>query len=295
VKFEPSGREVTVVIGATLLDAAHAAGETIDSPCGGLGTCGSCRVRATGELSRLSDGEAERLGGAGVAAGKRLACRARVLGPVTVTFDGVSPEEQIVTAGTGEDAECFSPAFGAPCGPSGAVGAAVDLGTTSLALALIDLATGAVLRYATAPNPQRIHGADVMSRISAELGLRRGVFTKLIREEIERLLLDALERAAVPPERLGRVVVAGNTTMIALLLGRDVTPLATAPYAGADTTEARVGAHDLGMLRLAPGTTIETLPGVSAFVGGDVLEGVVATGLQGSDQPAHLNHLSTNG
>lgn len=298
VRFEPSGREAVVVAGTTLLDAARAAGEFIDSPCGGLGTCGSCRVRTEGDVSRLKADEAERLGGAGVAAGKRLACRARALGPVTVLRDAgpsASREgERILTASIVDDAECVSPEFGTPCEPAGTVGAAVDLGTTTIAIALVDLANGSVLRYATALNPQRVYGADVLSRISAELGVRRGSSTALVREEIERLLLDGLDRAGVAPERLRRVVVAGNTTMIALLLGRDVSPLATAPYHGADASAASVSAAQLGMGAL-PEAVVDTLPGVSAFVGGDVVAGVVATGLDARPGPSLFVDLGTNG
>jgi ferredoxin len=100
VTFEPEGVTVEVSPGSTLLEAAHAAGVAIDAPCGGVGRCGSCRVRAEGGLTPLSRDEQELLGGAGVAAGKRLACRARVNGPVTVTLGAASGETRVVTEST---------------------------------------------------------------------------------------------------------------------------------------------------------------------------------------------------
>ncbi|MHB8805219.1 MAG: 2Fe-2S iron-sulfur cluster-binding protein, partial [Coriobacteriia bacterium] len=109
IRFEPSGRTVTVPPGTTLLEAARAAGIDIDAPCGGTGTCGSCRVRATGALSTATRSEQELLGGAGVAAGKRLACRTRIEGDATVMMPEAPREARVVTAAQHRTAEVQSP------------------------------------------------------------------------------------------------------------------------------------------------------------------------------------------
>lgn len=91
VTFEPSGRRFSVPANSTLLEAARLAGRPIASICGGQGTCGKCRLRARGGLTPPSAAELERLTLEELQAGIRLACQARVLGPVTVEVPAAAP------------------------------------------------------------------------------------------------------------------------------------------------------------------------------------------------------------
>lgn len=86
VRFDPGRREVAVDVGASLLDAAAAAGAPVDGDCGGVGSCGQCRVIAQGGLTPPTDLERERLDPRELEQGMRLACQAQVMGPVQVTL-----------------------------------------------------------------------------------------------------------------------------------------------------------------------------------------------------------------
>ena len=90
VDFEPLGRRTSCREGASLLEAARRAGIPLASVCGGRGTCGQCRVRASGPLSPPTAQELERLSAGELAAGYRLACQAKVLGPTTVLVPPVA-------------------------------------------------------------------------------------------------------------------------------------------------------------------------------------------------------------
>lgn len=294
IRFEPSGRGATVPAGTTLLAAARIAGVTIDAPCNGAGTCGSCRVLAEGVLSPLTPDEGGLLGGAGVAAGRRLACRARALGDVTVTVPEAAAEIRIVTHAEGVERVVEPPAergidrLGPVCG------AAVDIGTTTIALDLVDLRSGDTLAGAGALNAQRAAGADVMSRIAYASAGGADELRRTVVGQIATLAADALANAALGPDALAEFALVGNTAMLGLALGRDVTPLGAAPYAGADLAAARTGAPALG-LDAYPSADIYALPCIGPFVGADITAGLLATGLTDAAGPTLFLDLGTNG
>lgn len=282
VRFEPDGAEVEVPVGTTLLDAAHIAGVGVPAPCGGVGRCGACRVTAEGALSPLTATEADVLGGAGVAAGKRLACRARAEGDVRVTLGRVTARPRIEGATVGAVHVQGKP-----------LGCAVDLGTTTIAVAVIDLPDGPVAGGAAALNPQERWGADVMSRVSAAIGGAAADLRRAVLDRIDELVSEAVGSAGAPGSAPDALVVCGNTAMCALLLGRDVTPLGAAPYAGADVSEARLTARDLG-LSVAGDAEVYVPPGASAFIGPDVTAGLLATHLAERQEPTLLIDMGTN-
>ena len=278
IRFGPSGRSITVPAGTSLLAAARSAGVAVDAPCNGAGTCGSCRVLAEGALSHLTREEGELLGGAGVAAGKRLACRARALGDVAVTVPEDADGIRIVTHAEGVELAVEPPsargidALGSVCG------AAVDIGTTTIALELVDLRTGATVAGAGALNAQRTAGADVMSRIAYASAGGADELRRVVVGQIAALAVDALATAGLEPGSLAEFVLVGNTAMLGLALGTDVTPLGSAPYAGAGLEAQRTSAPALG-LDAYPSADVYTLPCIGPFVGADITAGLLARDL----------------
>lgn len=294
VRFEPTGRTITVTVGSTILSAARLAGVAIEAPCGGLGRCGSCRVSASGELTPSSAEEQELLGGAGAAAGIRLACRARVTGDVTVTVPARPRDTCVVTAAEQQTLVIEPPAERGIVTLGMPVGAAVDFGTTTIAVSITDLTTGESLAVSGDTNDQRAFGADVLSRVSHAASGGGPELQRAAADQIEMLLGAALQRAEVPADRLVEMVVVGNTAMTGLLLGADVTPLGEAPYEGAPIAEARVPAHEIGLTAF-PSLDVLVPPGVSAFVGSDITAGMLAVGMAERTAPTLMLDLGTNG
>ena len=142
-----------------LRDALEQSGFALAHPCGGRGTCGKCAVTLSGAVSAPNAAEQR--------AGVRLSCQAVLLGDAQVILPDSTELEQIETAGAA--------AIEASAPMEGRFGAAVDIGTTTLALKLCELSTGRVLSEAGMRNPQASVAADVMGRIQHALegGLAR--------------------------------------------------------------------------------------------------------------------------
>lgn len=174
-------------------------------------------------------------------------------------------------------------------------GVAVDIGTTTVVVSLIDMSTGLEAATASAVNPQGRHGQDVLSRIGyAEHadGLKK--LNRLIVQGVNQLISAVCEESGVRRERVYEIVVAGNATMIHLLLGIPPTPIGVSPYVTVLRDGATVNAADLG-LQISDFGQAHVLPSVSGYVGADIVAGVLTTGLHESEAPALLVDIGTNG
>jgi uncharacterized 2Fe-2S/4Fe-4S cluster protein (DUF4445 family) len=285
VRFEPEGVEVDVRPGATIHEAAAEAGVLLEAPCGGLGRCGSCRVRGAGGLRSPGATESAALSGADLGAGTRLSCMARVDGPEAVTVWRAVPRP-------GPTWTARSAAEGGQRRES--LGIAVDLGTTTLAASLYDLSDGRLLETASALNPQVAFGHDIMTRISRAISGDGDAMFGAVTGRIGELLRGLLVTGGDGRSDLREIVVVGNPAMVHLFLDRDVTPLATAPYEGALIEPVTLPAHDAG-LPGAPDAVVRIGPAVSAFIGSDAVAGMLATGLARRIDATLLIDLGTNG
>lgn len=202
-------------------------------------------------------------------------------GDFRVTVTAVGPQLVSVVPGT----------QGAP------LGLALDLGTTTLALYLLDLGSGEEVSARAAPNPQGAFGADVLSRIShvqahGAAGLRE------LREKVVQGINGLIQELAGPPgvsqDDLVQMAVVGNPTMLHLFIGVDPTPIGAAPFVPVFRESLSGRAKDLS-LAMNPAGIVQTLPLVSGYVGADTVAGVLATGLHRSEEPVLLLDLGTNG
>ncbi len=299
VRFDPAGVEVDVESGTSLHEAAAIAGVLLEAPCGGLARCGGCRVIASGGLSRVKPEESEVLGPRALADGWRLACRARALGPEPVEVDRRVASDsaiRIVEQGLAGPVTIQKPADrGLRCsGAPVTLGAVVDLGTTTIVTALVDLETGHELASASALNPQVASGHDVLSRVSRALDGHADELRRAAGDEIERLLLGLVEASGAEPSHVCEIVIVGNTVMVHLLLGLDVAPFAGAPYQGASLEARTMSVRDAGLKAFAE-TQLYVPPAVSAFVGADITAGLVATSIASRTDPTLFIDLGTNG
>ena len=178
--------------------------------------------------------------------------------------------------------------------PQAGLGAAVDLGTTTLVAQLLDLQTGHVLGVRMALNTQARYGADIMSRIEFALSGNQGLLGEAIRKQIGGMIAELLAGAAADANELRRIVIVGNTVMHHLFCGLDVTPLSHEPFEPEDIGLQVCCADELGW-RFARNSTVHFLPCLGGFVGSDLLAGVLATRLHERESLAALIDLGTNG
>jgi len=180
---------------------------------------------------------------------------------------------------------------------------AVDVGTTTMAVLLIDIATGNVLSRAGGFNGQIRFGDNVLTRI--DVARSREVLIEMQRAAVAGtvapLLVRACERAGRRLSRLAGGTIAGNTTMLHILCGEDPTPLGIAPFTARFLEGKRLKASDIGLAAgvdggvLASDTPLQLLPGISAYIGADITAGVWATGMVFDNAPSLLVDIGTNG
>jgi uncharacterized 2Fe-2S/4Fe-4S cluster protein (DUF4445 family) len=287
--------EITVVYGDavktidvtqdTLLgDAVVATGLPLEQPCAGRGTCGKCKVLVGGAAYPPDQVEVDQLSTAELAAGYRLACRARVQGDISVTLAPILVYSNKIfrTCDDYRDGE-------AP------LGLAIDLGSTTVAAFLTILESGQVCAGAAALNQQTIYGADVISRLAAA---ERG------HSEAERLsalamasivqAIDALKLSRRALERVRKVTIVGNCAMHHLLLRYPVDTLAELPFQP-HSLAAVHEANDLFGEIMPSNASVAVPPLIGGFVGSDALACLAYFGFDRAPGPMAAIDLGTNG
>jgi uncharacterized 2Fe-2S/4Fe-4S cluster protein (DUF4445 family) len=179
---------------------------------------------------------------------------------------------------------------------AGVWGAAFDLGTTTIVGTLLDLATGEARAVASSLNRQAVHGGDVLSRISYSMGRREGLaeLQGLAAATFNGLLDDLSRDSGVPRDRIYEITVAGNCTMQHLLLGIDPEPISMTPFAPAISRGLQVRADAIG-IGIHPHGRVYLFPHLGAYVGGDIVAGLLASALPRGDRLRLFVDVGTNG
>lgn len=159
-------------------------------------------------------------------------------------------------------------------------GVAYDLGTTTVVATLLDLNTGTPVAVRSMLNKQQPFGADVISRISATMLDPKALdrLQLLAQQTIAELTAEVCDSAGVDPNNIYEVALAGNATMTQLILGIDPEPLGVAPFIMASAEYPEVMASELG-LAIHPRARAVIMPALGAYVGGDIVAGALATGM----------------
>ena len=157
---------------------------------------------------------------------------------------------------------------------------AFDLGTTTVVATLLDVTTGTPVAVRSMLNKQQPFGADVISRISATMLDRSALerLRELAGATLQELALEVCEQGGVDPDEVYEVALAGNATMTQLALGIDPEPVGVAPFIMAARSYPDLDAAELG-LSLHPRARATVLPALGAYVGGDIVAGLLATGM----------------
>lgn len=297
VRFDPPGRSATVRIGATVMDAAMLCGVRIDAPCGGGGNCGKCKVRAEGNLAPATTAEREHLGEEALDEGFRLACQAVLRGPATVE-PPVAPAWAGAKADLGgKDAVTVDlPGVLEPGLVARPLGAAIDIGTTTICVSLLDLVMGSRLGITSCENPQTAFGADVMTRIDRcrrEPGALERMHLDVV-SSVNGLIKEATESAGRRPGDVVRMLVVGNTTMVHLALGEDPSPMGSTPFEPPVRGPVEI---DPGEIRIdaAPGASLLVPKMLSGFLGADIVACMLALGIADRPEARMVIDLGTNG
>lgn len=262
--------------GNTLLKELQENGFDIYSPCGGNGTCGKCMVYVKGE-------------------GEVTSCIYQITGDIAI----VLPEKREANILVGQHEHTVLVPFnpGASTDLSNFPhGVAIDIGTTTLVFYLVNLITGAIIETRAVVNPQTKYGADVISRINYAATTSGGLkaLQKEILDAINSQLDHFVEVAEITANELVRITIAGNTTMLHLLLNVDPLPIALAPFTPAFVDEQILKGRDLN-LHCHPEAEIKILPSIAAYVGADIVAGIASIKPSGDYQRFLFMDIGTNG
>ncbi|MCQ3931547.1 MAG: ferredoxin [Chloroflexi bacterium] len=174
-------------------------------------------------------------------------------------------------------------------------GTAIDIGTTTVTLWLVDLMTGQVRAQVAEYNGQIARGEDVISRI-VYAGKNNGgsVLRQLVLDTINSLLEAACKRVLTNPSEVMKATIAGNSTMIHLLLGIPADSIRLSPFVTAANHIPPLAAHEVG-LDIHSEAIVDCLPGVASYVGADITAGVLSSGLDDAEALTLFMDIGTNG
>ncbi len=286
---------VPIFQGNDLLGALQKQNIHLSAFCGGKEKCGKCKVRLVeGELP-ITQAECRLLTEEELVAGIRLACcHKRCESDVVVEVADESSGFAIL----GAEQEQYE-----TTGTEDGVGIAVDIGTTTLVMAVIDLRDGRCLSQTKVMNPQRVYGADVINRIQACNDHGVAVLQQMVLQEVEQVVHQVVSTG----QPIRRMVVCGNSTMEHTFLGIEPRKISEYPYT-CEFEETRVvdsrqlfGEQgikhgDSGSDRHLdmPNFPVVVLPNIAAFVGGDIVAGLIGTDMDHRDKRLLID-LGTNG
>jgi uncharacterized 2Fe-2S/4Fe-4S cluster protein (DUF4445 family) len=284
---------------SVLTDVLAANGILLNTRCGKRGLCHGCIVELVRGTVTGTDGLVD-------ASAEIRSCQARLLpdGDAVVRIPAHARLE--AKPQVGDSFVINTPVALEPLWPvsDGKLDTAfaVDVGTTTVVVAVIDLTNGEVLARAGDFNAQIRFGDNVITRIVAAKSprVREQMRLAVIKETIFSLLAKACNDAGRDTDRLAGGILAGNTTMLHLLTGEDPAGLGVVPFTpkfieSRTMTTAELGLGVKGTAALRSNLPMVLLPGFSAYVGADLAAGVYATGMMSDEKPSLLVDIGTNG
>lgn len=313
----PSNQEIISIYcteNENLLEAMTRQGILYRSECGGRGTCGKCRLQVIEGTLEITIQDKTIFTNDELQQGCRLSCKAYPKSDCTVLLTNeYGTEFAVITENEIEQSKPTAQIRDELGGllseqqqdDSYVIG--IDLGTTTLAVTLVGIPSRKVLRTYTGINSQRVYGADVISRIQASNEGKGEQLRDSIRRDLLKGILAIIKEEGIAKSTVKMVAISGNTTMGHLLMGYSCKTLGIYPFTPINnrTTEIKFQelfqpvSSELGEIREnisgLQDIPVILLPGISTFVGGDIVAGLLVCGFDQTKKPCLLIDLGTNG
>ena len=307
-----NGHEIQAHRGKSLFDYADHLRERIPTSCGRGGSCHECIVEVRRGIEGLFPNSRDEYFLSG---NFRLACQAIVADPSqTIEFSVLRRQPRILIEGIrrevkldpnvvrdGDEVTIGDQPLDTYRGRI--LGVAADIGTTTVAMNLVDLESGETIASSSFENPQKFGGSDVMNRISYDVGRNRGELRLAIVSAINFEIGELTRQANVHRRQVYEAVLVGNTTMRDLAFGLDVQPIGVKPYKSSVELDHEVGLRtgtflssnaQASGLRIFPRAHVYGGPIIGCHVGGDVAAGLLAIGMDEQEEPVMLVDVGTN-
>lgn len=262
----PQNITVTAEKNTTLYNALIGGGAVFSADCGGNGKCGNCKVK-------LLKGRVE--GALADENGYLPSCKAILTEDIQIELPekGLEKIEVITLKNINNTTD---------------VGAVLDIGTTTLVAALVDLSSGEIFKKASCFNSQRVFGSDVLSRISAAKNGNLQRLQSMVLKQTKELLASLSDGTL---KQIKRLAVVGNTTMLHIFAGENPSSLGAYPFTPVFLNTREIKGSKLGID--LPEITL--LPSASAYIGADITAGAVACNLLDTKKTELLVDVGTNG
>lgn len=264
--------------------------------CGGRGTCGKCAVRVTKGWLPVTPEDTVRFTEEERADGMRLACRAILEQDLSISLPQRNQNSHTFAA-LGSETFQLLPEMISGAHNANEYGIAIDIGTTTLAFSLLSRKTGALLDTCTRSNAQRAYGADVISRIQAAERGKQDALRRCLQQDLADGIKTLVSRHLSSTDVLRHIVIAANTVLLHLLRGYSCAGFCRDPFTPVTLAPETLSYEALMQAPCArdipPDITL--LPGISAFVGADIVAGLYACDILNETQPTLFLDLGTNG
>ncbi len=290
----------------------------INNSCIGRGTCGKCKIKhISGKLNDIKAEERKFLSKHDIENNIRLGCYAFLQGDIEIELLDTQEDYSITSYGLVSEFR-VNPFIHKLLNESGNTyvyygdnllteekgntldklyGIALDIGTTTVVMSLIDINTSKELATEVSINTQIDYGQDVISRISysEENGIE-GIFKlkKSIIDLLNNMIQKLCDQTGIDRQHIYEIDVSANTTMLHTLLGVNASSMARVPYEPVFTASQNVIASDLG-ININQSGKVYCLPSVSSFIGADIVSGLYASGSCDSDENILYVDIGTNG
>lgn len=272
----------------SILDALMKTDTSYSAVCGGTGRCGKCKIKLLEGNLPVTESDKQHFTAGELESGLRLACRAYPKESIKVELLFYKEDDFEVVA---DHAQSRTTSMWKQ---KGSFGIAIDIGTTTIAMQLIELGSGKIAGTYTALNRQRRFGADVIARIEASAKGHQEELRELISEDLKKGVHSLVREAGVFADTVTELAIAGNTTMIHLLMGYDCKGLGSYPFTPVNIKLIESTYEDvLGDTFLH--AKVNILPGISVFVGGDIVSGLYEQGMDQDKKYSLLIDFGTNG
>ena len=260
----------------TILEYLRKNNISIAADCGGNGTCGRCLVRIDGMP------------------GLHKACKTKYEDGMSIQVldndsimeaPGSSAQASIRGQNSRAGTYCDTPRYGI----------AVDIGTTTIAAVIIDMSTGKSIAESTAMNSCRVFGSDVISRIRASSEGHREEMSLMMRNDLSGIITSMILGSGI--HEISAVSISANTTMVHILMGYEAASLGSFPYKPVNIApiEGNFGELIGDRPEFLKDVKVYIMPGISAFIGGDIVSGLYHLKFHESADINAFMDLGTNG
>lgn len=274
--------------GKSLLEILQEQDVFLSAVCAGRGTCGKCKIKlAEGEIPPSNE-DKNFFSEEQLQAGMRLACRAYPTEDCVICIEHSEGNAFAVLA---DDEELSGAVSDAEPDAGGRYGIAVDIGTTTIAMQLVNLETKVSEDVYTTINRQRAYGADVISRIEASNEGKKAALRNSIQNDLLQGIESLTDGGRIPVETM---VIGANTTMVHLLMGYSCSTLGVAPFTSVNIDTIHTTYEEL-FQKVDQQFSITIFPGISTYVGGDITAGLYTLGFNQTETVSVLIDLGTNG